>query len=261
MAVKYREWNALLAKVYGSAVGDQELFLRHTYLTVLSRAIVTMVLFPRTSRTYALYRELLTGQFFKEKSILNLAEPDFFSWALDTPAEKPFLQIIDALFKRLEEFDWNKLDEDLLKMLYQELVDPADRSGLGEFYTPDWLAEMILDDIGYKSGSLLDPACGSGTFLFCAVRRLRDNGIEGKGLVEHVMNSIIGLDVPSGSRTYGESEFTVGPSSRAEIEARLRCLAKGVYGRHTTDGREKRKELSGSARRHGTQLRNSSKKH
>ena len=195
VAVKYREWNALLAKVYGSAVGDQELFLRHTYLTVLSRAIVTMVLFPRTTRTYALYRELLTGEFFREKSILNLAEPDFFSWALDTVAEKPFLQLIDALFKRLAEFDWNKLDEDLLKMLYQELVDPADRSGLGEFYTPDWLAEMVLDDIGYTSGSLLDPACGSGTFLFCAVRYLRGHGLEGRKLVEHVMESIVGLDV------------------------------------------------------------------
>ena len=80
-------------------------------------------------------------------------------------------------------------------MLYQELVDPSDRSGLGEFYTPDWLAELILDDIGYKTGSLLDPACGSGTFLFCAVRRLRTNGLEGKKLIEYVMHSIIGLDV------------------------------------------------------------------
>lgn len=46
VSVKFKEWNSLLAKVYGSAVGNKDLFLRHTYLTILSRAIVTMVLFP-----------------------------------------------------------------------------------------------------------------------------------------------------------------------------------------------------------------------
>ncbi len=193
--VKFREWNALLAKVYGSEVGDEHLFLRHTYLTILSRAIVTMALFPKHHRGSTLYRDLLTGKFFRDQSILNLAEPDFFSWALDTVAESPFTEVTHAIFRRLEEFDWKKLDEDLLKMLYQELIDPADRSGLGEFYTPDWLAELILEDIGYRGGSLLDPSCGSGTFLFSAINALRKGGLTGKKLVEYVMNNIIGVDV------------------------------------------------------------------
>jgi hypothetical protein len=195
VAVKFREWNALLAKVYGSAIGDKKLFLRHTYLTMLSRAIVTMALFPHHVRGNDLYRDLLTGRFFRDQGILNLAEPDFFSWPLETPAEKPFFTFLDSVFKRLQEFDWTKVEEDLLKMLYQALVDPADRSGLGEFYTPDWLAELILDDIDYKGGVLLDPACGSGTFLFIAIAVLRRRGLSGKELVTHAMNSIIGLDV------------------------------------------------------------------
>ena len=48
-------------------------------------------------------------------------------------------------------------------MLCQELVDPMDRAELGEFYTPDWLAELALEEIGYSKGTLLDPACGSGS--------------------------------------------------------------------------------------------------
>jgi hypothetical protein len=193
--VKFREWNALLAKVYGSAVGDKNLFLRHTYLTILSRAVVTMALFPGQGRSHTLYRELFTGKFFQDRSILNLAEPDFFSWCLDTVSEKPMFEILDSIFKRLEEFDWGKIDEDLLKMLYQELIDPVDRSALGEFYTPDWLAELILEDIKYDGGSLLDPACGSGTFLFTAINRLRSKGRSGKKLVEYVTEYFIGLDV------------------------------------------------------------------
>ncbi len=37
--VKYQEWEKLLAKVYGSPVGDPELFLRHTYLAALARLL------------------------------------------------------------------------------------------------------------------------------------------------------------------------------------------------------------------------------
>ena len=193
--VKLREWNALLSKVYGSAIGNDELFLKHTYLAILSRSIVTMALFPRHTRSPSLYRDLLTGEFFRSQGLVNLAEPDFFSWCLDTVAEGPFLEFVNAIFRRLGEFDWKRVDKDLLKMLYQELVDPSDRSGLGEFYTPDWLAELMLEDLRYDRESLLDPSCGSGTFLFTAIRRLRRNGMHGKELVQFVMDSIIGLDV------------------------------------------------------------------
>ncbi len=68
VAVKFREWNSLLSKVYGNAVGDKGLFLRHTYLTILSRAIVTMALFPKAHRGRALYRNLLTESFFAIKT-------------------------------------------------------------------------------------------------------------------------------------------------------------------------------------------------
>lgn len=43
--VKFQEWNALLAKVYGSSPDDEDLFIKHTYLTMVSRAVVTLALF------------------------------------------------------------------------------------------------------------------------------------------------------------------------------------------------------------------------
>ena len=192
---KFREWNALLAKVYGSALGNVNLFLTHTYLTVLSRVLVALILYPKVRRTPALYRGLMTGNFFKNRNIRNLAEPDFFSWALNTPAESSFFGFVENVFRRIDCFDWTSLDEDLLKMLYQELVDPEDRHELGEYYTPDWLAELALKEIDYRGGRLLDPACGSGTFLFCAIRKLRQSGFSGDRLVEYALESIIGLDV------------------------------------------------------------------
>ena len=65
---------------------------------------------------------------------------------------------------------------DLLKPLYESLFPRAVRHALGEYYTPDWLAEHVLDQVGYHGAAearLLDPTCGSGTFLLAALRRWR----------------------------------------------------------------------------------------
>lgn len=75
---------------------------------------------------------------------------------------------------------------DLFKPLYQDLFPRALRHQLGEYYTPDWLARHVLDQVGYVGQAgmrLLDPACGSGTFLLLALERISagaaDNGPAG----------------------------------------------------------------------------------
>jgi hypothetical protein len=76
------------------------------------------------------------------------------------------------------------------------LVDPETRHELGEFYTPDWLAELTLEEIGYRPGqSLMDPSCGAGTFLFLAIRRLAAQGLTGWPLVDFVLENVVGMDV------------------------------------------------------------------
>ncbi len=73
---------------------------------------------------------------------------------------------------------------DLLKPLYESLFPRAVRHALGEFYTPAWLAEHVLDQVGYcgqPEARLLDPTCGSGTFLLAALRRWRQGRMKDKG--------------------------------------------------------------------------------
>jgi hypothetical protein len=36
------------------------------------------------------------------------------------------------------------VEVDVLKSLYESLIDPAQRKDLGEYYTPDWLAAKIV---------------------------------------------------------------------------------------------------------------------
>jgi hypothetical protein len=103
--------------------------------------------------------------------------------------------LIGRVEQYVGKYDFASTEEDILKELYQGLVDPVERHDLGEYYTPDWLAELTLDRLGYQGGSLLDPSCGSGTFLMSAIRRLRVAGLAKGDLVEAVSRDLAGIDV------------------------------------------------------------------
>ena len=68
-------------------------------------------------------------------------------------------------------------------MLYESLIDPGERHDLGEYYTPDWLAAKVVKHSVKRplEELVLDPACGSGSFLFHAVR-LHLSEAEGSGM-------------------------------------------------------------------------------
>ena len=195
VAVKFQEWNSLLARVYGEVLGDEGLFLRHTYLTMFSRLLITNALFPEVRKSKTVFRGLLTGKFFAQHNLTNLAEPDFFSWALGTEVEADFIGFMSSIDKYLTPFALDNIGEDILKEIYQELVDPSARHSLGEYYTPDWIADLALTTVKYRRGTILDPACGSGTFLLAVVRYYRKKGLKGNVLIRRVLDSVLGLDV------------------------------------------------------------------
>jgi type I restriction-modification system DNA methylase subunit len=193
--VKFNEWNSLLGKVYGEKLGNPDLFVRHTYLTMLSRLMVAKALVPVETLDKEHFLGIITGTFFSSHNLPNLAEPDFFSWALDTEIEHDFVGFLFMLEKYINRFKFDNVSEDILKEIYQELVDPASRHALGEYYTPDWIADVTLDAIDYKDGTVLDPACGSGTFFLAAIRRWRTQGVSGNKLVKKALDSLLGIDV------------------------------------------------------------------
>ena len=81
---------------------------------------------------------------------------------------------------------------DLFGSFYMSLLPKQVRHALGEHYTPAWLADLVLDRIGYdgaSTGRLLDPTCGSGMFLLRAMARLK-NGPHAAGAMQ-----VAGMDV------------------------------------------------------------------
>jgi len=86
-----------------------------------------------------------------------------------------FSRSVAEVFFNVLRFEFSDVEGDLLGDLYQKYFDPETRKALGEFYTPQPVIDYIMDGVGYERGvsneRLIDPACGSGTFLVEAVRR------------------------------------------------------------------------------------------
>jgi hypothetical protein len=216
---KYAEWQSLLSIVYGSPVGDEDLFLRHTYLALFARVLAYVAL-KRKAPAKSELLGLVAGETFEQMGLDNFVSEDFFSWPRTDPDVETLLS---SLATRLTvAYELSAINEDLLKGLYQELVDPATRHDLGEFYTPDWLAELTLRQAGFPfpavrpktrtQPSLLDPACGSGTFLFIAIRLLREAGFHGAGLVELCASQMAGMDVHPLAVTIARTNFVLALS-------------------------------------------------
>jgi type I restriction-modification system DNA methylase subunit len=157
------------------------LFVKHTYLCILARFIVWAALSgsPKSgaATTSELIESLISGNHFQRIGILNLAEKDFFHWvgcpAVHARLEGLWLRVLN----QLKTYDFAEIHEDILKGVYQELVDPSDRHDLGEYYTPDWLCEKIVDYLIGKTTkgipSIIDLTCGSGSFLRAAIHRIQ----------------------------------------------------------------------------------------
>lgn len=95
---------------------------------------------------------------------------------------KALAKVLYALYK----FDFSKIIGDPLGDLYQKYFDRETRKALGEFYTPKEVVEYIIDAVDYRGRGivdkrLIDPACGSGTFLVDALKKYLD---EAKPLAE-----------------------------------------------------------------------------
>ncbi|MGO8732945.1 MAG: N-6 DNA methylase [Terriglobia bacterium] len=196
--VIYENWRKYLRIAYGTSVGDEHLFVRHTYLATLAKLIAYVrITGAQTAPEEDQTQEIIQGTFFEKQQIMNFLEEDFFSWVARAPVVSCTQKIISRLANLLFTYQLRELSEDVLKELYQSLVDPKDRHDLGEYYTPDWLAARMCNALLSKSGedAVLDPACGSGTFLYQAIQHKKKHLPATRQALEKILGNVVGIDI------------------------------------------------------------------
>ena len=151
--------------------------------------------------------DLEDGEVFRHLGIINLLEGDFFSWYCDknqwTPLLADAIREILEILARYEEaahiFEANEAP-DLFRELYQAAVPRVVRSSFGEFYTPYWLAEHVLESVAPKENwRAIDPCCGSGTFVIAAITRLRKEcdarGLSTTDTLQEILARVVAVDL------------------------------------------------------------------
>ncbi len=201
--VKRTLWHDLLRTALGEIARSPEelddLFIRHTYLS----AVIGMVV--QASFKIDIYQlaandpaDLLHGRrFYNTVGLQGIVESDFFAW----PTEVGGMGFLKTLAHRVARFDWDSAPTDIAAILYETVIPAEERRQLGEYYTPDWLARTMVEELVTEplEQRVLDPACGSGTFIAEAVRHFIDaagaKGLHPKQVLDRLWVSVTGIDV------------------------------------------------------------------
>lgn len=202
--MKLTLWRDMLQGAFITAPDSEEaeinLFASHTMLVVVARAVANAI----EPGGHA-YRDV-------EARDDELAQ-GFATWLLDVGGEEG-AKLIDNLVREVSRYEWRRSDRDHLKDLYHAVIPRDIRHDFGEYYTPDWLARAVCEEVldeewrkqvideaiaGTITGpAVLDPSCGSGTFLYHASKLLLETAAEHPELKDNpearveVVNLLVG---------------------------------------------------------------------
>ena len=194
MQTAYKEWHRFLSIAYGRFAASERAFLTQSYLSVLAKILAFVVIEHRDFLDQTAIRAILDGTAFQRHNIENFTDDDFFRWTAEPAHFDALKPLFYAIADELAHFDFSAVHEDILKGVYQELVDEDTRHSLGEFYTPDWLCAKIVGELGLTGGEkILDPACGSGSFLKAAANELCR--LNPKITAQELNDSLYGIDI------------------------------------------------------------------
>jgi hypothetical protein len=163
-------------------------------------------------------RTMEEGGIFRHLGIRNFLEGDFFGWYVEDWTPEIDKSLRDVI-QQLANYSFVTLDtdpdgtRDLLKKLYQNLMPQELRHDLGEYYTPDWLATQLLNQLHggtpdraprLSTERLADISCGSGTFVVLHIRDIRlyardvllpQKKITRRQLLDNILANVVGYDL------------------------------------------------------------------
>jgi hypothetical protein len=184
----YEAYKNIMSMIYGRA--DEkfftDLFMRHTYMHMAVMTSISTAL-GKTGRV----EDMCSGSLLK----VDIALPYLNWWrvALNRRGLREMLdEILTDVVQRAGLVDWSlNTAEDVFRVLYEFLVDPSVRRKIGEYYTPIWLVDMIVREFDVKDRIVLDPFCGSGTFLIKTFYRKIEEGED----PDDALGEVVGFDI------------------------------------------------------------------
>lgn len=216
------EWNELCA-AFGLPVEEEHsraiLFSLQTYFALVAKLVAVVILEGATGQPLVQkltegesifdgFHALESGVLTASTMAANAIDPGVFSWYAIEPAprlEEPLMRMAELANEYSAEIVeiTPLVARDVLKDLFQRLLPRTIRHRLGEYYTPDWLAQRVINVVTDSTSELspsrrvLDPACGSGTFLVEVISRMIDTARDENPteVLAQILQNVVGFDL------------------------------------------------------------------
>ena len=151
------------------------------------------------------------GYSYKSNNIDNLLEGDFFSWYSDEKQWndtiyihiKEAIQIIDKYSAFSFNIHYNPID--IFKDLYMSIIPKSIRHSMGEYFTPKWLSDYVVENSTRNLNSkwkAIDPCCGSGIFIISLIKKIvgdreliNISDEEKENLKKEILSRVYGIDI------------------------------------------------------------------
>jgi len=208
---------------------------------------------PRSSWA-KITQELIAN--LKNKLVSSVFEEDIFYWWTEPYEKREFIDFFklsgDEFTLAMDEFgekirkilltfckfDFSEIKGDPLGILYQGYFDKETRKALGEFYTPQEVVDYILNAVDYEGRKvldkrLLDPACGSGTFIVTALKRYLEAS---KGVADEEGWDVVLDDLCNKYRLVG---FDIHPFATIMAQTQFMVVLLPYYRKAVEDAKRK----------------------
>ncbi|MFW9777666.1 MAG: class I SAM-dependent DNA methyltransferase [Candidatus Heimdallarchaeota archaeon] len=213
------------------------IFCIHTYYSLIITLLASEAVFSnRNLGDHGYLRQLLcknpselcellknvpAGHINEYSGLFDIVTDNFYWWFTDEWSDS-LANMIFEILKSLDSYrsihaDSNSYEAlDLFKELYESLIPKGIRHDLGEYYTPNWLAEYVSDqiEIGEKT-RVLDPCCGSGTFIIHVINKLKRQfraSILEEELFELIRDQVVGIDINPIAVTTARANYLIAVS-------------------------------------------------
>jgi len=187
------------------------LFAVETYLHTLVR-VITLSKLGRAPRDISTMHQTINN-------FRNIFEHSLFEWVFAASSDQGLPQGLRNILKSNADtlilvacnLDLAAVDFDVFREMYQNVVPKEVRRSLGEFYTEESVVDDVLDAAGldksvindlyekWRTGNrkpvVLDPACGSGSFLVRVIRRFFASLDFKPDIADFIEDVIVGIDI------------------------------------------------------------------
>lgn len=141
------------------------------------------------------FSSVVQGDFHQQRGVSHFKNAANLGWFIDCldTAEIHSALFITSELKRIWR-DTNFLTgiSDPIQIIHEAIFPKNLMHITGQFYTPPWLARLLIEDSGWTpEKTLIDPFCGSGVFLVCALEHAQKLGYS----LKNVFPKIAGVDL------------------------------------------------------------------